>query len=88
MNLDTMPAEVYVMLLDAMSAGCNVEVLEILDRYTVGGLKQKHWVVFEMAVAFAAATFQDALNQVRNAQQTMQCAAEWSEILARRSDGI
>lgn len=81
LHLDDMPAAVYAELMDAMADGCNVAVLDILDNYVDGGLKERHWIYFEMAVAVARTTFQDAVASVNEAQEATQTAAAWGDVL-------
>lgn len=87
LHLDEMPCAVYARLLTAMADGDNETVLDILDGYAEGGLKGRHWLYFELAIAQARQTFVAGVKAAQEAQAAAEAAntagAAWMGMVSR-----
>lgn len=78
-DLDSMTVEDYALLLVAMAEDDHITVVDVLDRYTEGGLKGRHWLNFWLALAQADEQIEAGKAALREAQMAVAAAKTFGQ---------
>lgn len=68
LDLDAMTVADYAALLVALVDDDHIAVVDILDRYAVGGLKERHWLNYFIAIDMADQHIEAGRKALREAQ--------------------
>lgn len=78
-DLSAMTVEDYAVLRAALEDDDYTTTAALLDRYTVGGLLQRHWLCWYSAIEQAAVQIDEGQNAIQQAQ----AAVEWCNVVSK-----
>ena len=78
-DLDSMTVADYAALLVALDIPDPVAIVDILDRYTEGGLKERHWLNYTLALDAASDQVAAGYDALKKAQELVAAARAFGQ---------